>query len=475
LQTGYITEHGISIPKGQLVETVVEWKSDRFIVVKIPGKNREERRNLVIKCIKLATTCKARMIMMDIHAKKTVPIEFKQVVDAYAKVRQGGKASGIDNESWSDFGKKAEKNLYVVWNRMASGSYFPQAVREKEIPKKDGKMRKLGIPAIRDRIAQEVVRKFMEVRIDKLFHENSYAYRPLKSAHQAIDQVRENCYRYDWVIDLDISKFFDEIDHELMMKAVKHVIKEKWVWIYVERWLKAPIMKEDGTIEQKEGKGTPQGGVISPFLANLYLHFTFDQWLTKTQPSVSFVRYADDIVVHCKSKKQAEYILGTIKRRLKETKLEVKEEKTRIAYCKDYRRTEKHEVVKFEFLGFSFQPRSIKSKIDGRLITGFAGEINQSNQKKIRQEIREWKQWNNPRMELTDIANHFNSKLRGWIGYYGIYGKRSLRRVLWSLERRILKWLQDKYKKGYRKACNKLEQEKEQNPKLFYHWETGYW
>src|SRR4030066_859761 len=246
------------------------------------------------------------MIMLNVHIDKTVPIEFRQVVKAYWKVRKGGKAVGIDNESWTDFEKETEKNLYVIWNRLASGSYHPQAVREVEIPKKDGKKRKLGIPTLRDRIAQQVVKEHMERRIDRLFHENSYGYRPLKSAHQAIEQVRRNCYRQDWVIDMDISKFFDEIDHGLMIKAVENVMEGKWGKMYVERWLRMPVQKQDGTLQQKAGKGTPQGGVISPLLANLYLHFTLDMWLTKHYPRVNFVRYADDVGVNCTSKAEAE-------------------------------------------------------------------------------------------------------------------------------------------------------------------------
>jgi len=364
--------------------------------------------------------------------------------------------------------------LYVIWNRLSSGSYYPKAVREVEIPKKDGKKRKLGIPTIRDRIAQQVLKEYIEKRIDGLFHENSYGYRPLKSAHQAIEQVRKNSYKYDWVIDMDIHKFFDEIDHSLMMKALEHVIKEKWVLMYVERWLKMPIEKKDGTIEIRGEKGTPQGGVISPLLANLYLHYAFDVWLTKTHSEVSFVRYADDIVIHCKSKTQAEKVLEAIKVRLSEVRLEIKQEKTRIAYCKDYRRKESHENVKFEFLGFSFQPRACKSKFDNKSFTAFTAEISQSNQKKIRESIKDGMQWNNTSIELTYIANLFNSKLRGWIGYYGIYGKHRLRLSLQVLDMRIIKWLRRKYRLGIKKACIKLNTVKEQNPKLFYHWESGF-
>ncbi|MGQ3683412.1 MAG: group II intron reverse transcriptase/maturase [Candidatus Loosdrechtia sp.] len=410
---------------------------------------------------------------MNVHVCKTVPIEYSQVVNAYHKVKKGGKAAGIDNESWREFDKEAEGNLYVIWNRLASGSYHPQAVREVEIPKKDGKMRKLGIPTLRDRIAQQVVKDYMEKKIDRLFHKNSYGYRPLKSAHQAIEKVRQNCYRQDWVIDMDISKFFDEIDHGVMIKAVEHVMEEKWVKMYVERWLQMPVQKQDGTLQTKAGKGTPQGGVISPLLANLYLHFTFDVWLSKYYPQVNFVRYADDIVVHCTSKAEAEKVLEAIKRRLAEVKLEIKEEKTRIVYCRDYRRKARHDVVKFEFLGFSYQPRARKSKRDGKLFSAFAAEISQSNQKRIRAVIREQKLWRNTQVEMTEIAKQLNSKLRGWVGYYGKYSIRSLRNTLTMIDRKLIKWLRKKHKIGYQKAAAKLNSIRQANPVLFYHWKMG--
>lgn len=411
---------------------------------------------------------------MNIHVQKSLPIEFIQVEKAYRKVRQGGKATGIDEESWTDFDKEIGNNLYVIWNRLASGSYHPQAVREVEIPKQDGKKRKLGIPTLRDRIAQQVVKAYMEKKVDKLFHEHSYGYRPMKSAHQAIEQVRQNSYKYDWVIDMDISKFFDEIDHELMLKAVDHVIGEKWVKMYVERWLQMPVQKKDGTIEPKAGKGTPQGGVISPLLSNLYLHFTLDAWLSKYYPKVSFVRYADDVIIHCTSKVEAEQVLEAIRHRLAEVKLQINEEKTRIAYCKDYRRKLKHDAVKFEFLGFSYQPRARISNDGSKLFIAFTAEISQSNQKKIRKEIRENKVWRNTSIEAKDIANQFNSKLRGWVNYYGKYSKRCLRSAIIKIDIRLVKWLGKKHKTGYRKSVEKLKMIRQANPHLFYHWEKGY-
>lgn len=411
---------------------------------------------------------------MNVHVKKTVPIEFSQVVKAYRKVKKGGKAVGIDNQSWVEFDKQTERNLYVIWNRLASGSYHPQAVREVEIPKKDGKVRKLGIPTLKDRIAQQVLKDYMEKRIDRLFHDNSYGYRPLKSAHDAVEQVRQNCFKQDWVIDMDISKFFDEMDHELVLKATEYVMDEKWVKLYVERWLKMPIQKKDGTLQQKEGKGTPQGGVISPLLANLYLHFSLDMWLSKHFPQVNFVRYADDIVIHCNSKEEAEMVLEAVKQRLTEVKLQVNESKTRIAYCKDYKRKEKHETVKFEFLGFSYQPRARMGKFDGSKYTAFTAEISQSNQKRIRDTIRENKLWNNTTLEITDIAKSLNMKLRGWINYYSKYSQRTLRRALFKVDMRVIKWLKNKYKINSRKSIFKLKQIKQANPSLFYHWKNGF-
>jgi group II intron reverse transcriptase/maturase len=400
-----------------------------------------------------------------------VPIEYSQVEAAYTKMRQGGKASGVDKESWELFDKNKEDNLYVIWNRMSAGSYHPQAVREVEIPKKDGKTRKLGIPTLKDRIAQEVVKAYMEERIDKLFHEDSYGYRPLKSAKQAIEKTREYCYKYDWVIDMDIANFFDEIDHELMLKAVEHVMPEKWVKMYVERWLKMPIQKADGSLIAKEGKGTPQGGVISPLLANLYLHYTLDKWLPRKYPATSFVRYADDMVIHCRTKAEAEEILEAVRQRLIEVKLQIKEAKTKIVYCKDYRRKEKHESVKFEFLGFSFQPRArISKQVEGTTFLAFTAEISQSNQKRIRETIARAAIWKKTTLTIQEIASYLNPQIRGWINYYGIFSRAKLRRVMLKIDQRIIGWIKKKYKVRYRKALARHRMIKTENPNLFYHW-----
>ena len=413
---------------------------------------------------------------MNVHVTKTVPITFKMVVDAYRKVRAGGKAAGIDGESWEEFDKDVQSNLYVIWNRMSSGSYHPSAVREVEIPKKDGKMRKLGIPTLRDRIAQGVVKEYMEKKIDHQFHEHSYGYRPLKSSRGAIEEVRKNCKDQDWVIDLDISKFFDEIDHDLLLKGVEKMIEEKWVRMYVSRWLKMRIVNKEGKEYDREGKGTPQGGVISPLLSNIFLHYALDKWLELNYGHISFVRYADDMVIHCKTREEAERILSAIKERLGQVKLRLNEQKTQIVYCKDYRRKENHQKVQFGFLGFSYQPRKSKSQYEeSKSYTAYTAEISKENQKKIREVIKETIHWRNTSMEIRDIAKKLNSKLRGWINYFGLYGKGALRRTMIYLDYHIVRWLQAKHKiSGIREATRKLTAIMKENPRMFYHWEKGY-
>lgn len=412
---------------------------------------------------------------MDIHVKKTIPITFDMVVKAYAKVKRGGKAVGIDNESWEIFEQKGiEKSLYVIWNRMASGSYFPQPVREVEILKKDGRKRKLGIPTIRDRIAQQVIKMYMEERIDKRFHKSSYGYRPMKSSKQALQEVRQNCFKLDWVVDLDISNFFDEIDHNLMMKAVKAILPEKWVSMYIERWLEMKVVKSDGSIEERNGRGTPQGGVISPILANLFLHYGLDKWLEINFPQTHFVRYADDVIVHCQTKEEAEGMLEAIQARLYEIGLRTNERKTKIVYCKDYRRKLKQKQVQFDFLGFSYQPTPSKNKITKGMFTTFTPEISKENKKRIRDSIKETVNWRNTTQAIDTIALKLNSKLRGWINYFSMFGKRELRKTLLYLEWKLVYWIQRKHKKGLRWSVNHLDAIKRKNPTLFYHWETNY-
>ena len=302
---------------------------------------------------------------------------------AYKKVRTKGKSAGVDRVSMEEFNVDKIKHLYKLWNRMSSGSYFPPPVKEGEIPKKDGKFRKLGIPTVSDRIGQMVVKDYLEARFEKIFSSNSYGYRPGKSAHQALASVRANCWKHDWVIDLDIKGFFDNIDHDKLMLAVEKHVPERWVLRYIKRWLNMPILKKTGELVENQGKGTPQGGVISPLLANLFLHYALDKWLEKTDATVKFTRYADDVILHCNSKSHADQTLKAVRDRLADCGLEVHPEKTKLVYCRDHRRKGKYPEVKFDFLGYSFQPRTAKAKRTGKLFLGYDCAISISSRKRI--------------------------------------------------------------------------------------------
>jgi group II intron reverse transcriptase/maturase len=377
--------------------------------------------------------------------EKPFPVTMQMVREAHQKVRTKGKAYGVDGVSMKEFEEKLTGNLYKIWNRLASGTYFPPAVREVEIPKKDGKMRKLGIPTVGDRIAQTVIKDYMETSVDKLFHKDSYGYRPLKSAHQALTQARINVRKYDWVIDMDIKGFFDNIDHVLILKALDKVVEEKWVKLYCKRWLEMPVQKTDGTLIAKEGKGTPQGGVISPLLANLFLHYAFDKWITKKHPEISFERYADDIILHCQTQNEAEEILRQITERVVQCKLELHPLKTKIVYCKDYKRKEPYKQVQFDFLGFSFQPRPTKVCQSGKIRNYFDLAISASSQKKITEEFARMNIFRNSTISIEEVADWLYSKIQGWINYYGKFRKWYFLKVFRRLTYRLMLWVQNKY------------------------------
>jgi len=406
---------------------------------------------------------------------KPLPVSKQMVWEAYQKVKTKGKAYGVDEMSMKDFEAKLKGNLYKIWNRLASGTYFPPAVREVEIPKKDGKMRKLGIPTVGDRIAQTVVKDYMETSIDNLFHENSYGYRPLKSAHQALEKARINVRQYDWVIDMDIKGFFDNISHDLILKALDKVGTEKWVRMYCKRWLEMPVQKTDGAIVSKDGRGTPQGGVISPLLANLFLHYAFDMWITKKHPSICFERYADDVIVHCHTKRVAEYILEQISERMSQCQLELHPLKTKIVYCKDYKRKETHKIVQFDFLGFSFQPRPTKDYRTGRIQNQFDLSISKASQKKIVEEINSFRihRWSTGAIE--EIADTLYSRLQGWINYYGKFRKWEFLNIFRRLSFRLMQWVQNKYKiTSVKQSFIWLRNYQNEHPNLFAHWRYGY-
>jgi len=402
---------------------------------------------------------------------KPFNISKRVVYKAYKRVKANKGAAGVDEESIADFEKDLKNNLYKIWNRMSSGSYFPPPVRIVEIPKDDRSQRKLGVPTVADRISQMVVKIYFEPEVEPYFHPDSYSYRPKKSAIKAVGVARKRCWRYDWVLDLDIKGFFDNIDHGLMMRAVRKHTKCKWILLYIERWLKAPAQLEDGTLVERD-KGTPQGSVISPLLANLFLHYAFDEWMRRNYPYINFERYADDVIVHCKSEKQAQSLKAVIERRLGECKLELHPVKTKIVYCRDDNRRGSYPHEKFDFLGYEFRPRGAKNRF-GKCFVNFSPAIRPKAAKKVRDVIRSWKVHRMSDKSIEDISRIFNPVIRGWVTYYGSYYKTALYPLFDQLNCALRNWAMRKYKRlrgKKRRARYWLGRIARRQPYLFAHW-----
>jgi RNA-directed DNA polymerase len=397
-----------------------------------------------------------------------------EVWEAYKRVKANKGAAGVDEQSIEDFEKRLKKNLYKIWNRMSSGSYLPPPVRTVKIPKANGGERKLGIPTVSDRIAQQVVKSRLEPEVDRLFHADSYGYRPGKSALDAVGRARERCWRYDWVVDLDIKGFFDNLDQNLLMRAVKKHAKDQWLVLYIERWLKAPVQEEDGKLIPRE-KGTPQGGVISPLLANLFLHYAFDRWITVKYPHVPFERYADDAIVHCKTETEAQAVRAAIAMRLGECGLELHPEKTRIVYCKDDDRRRRYPNEKFDFLGYTFQARRSKNR-KGKFFINFSPAVSNKAAMAMRTEVRSWNLPQRSDKAIEDLSRMFNPIVRGWIRYYGRYYPSALYPTMRQLDRDLALWAKRKYKKlrGHlRRATHWIARISRRAPALFACWQMG--
>lgn len=396
------------------------------------------------------------------------------VYNSYLKVKEKDGSGGIDKQSIDMFNENLGDNLYKIWNRMTSGSYYPPAVRTVFIPKKQGGERPLGIPTVSDRIAQGVVKDYVEPSLENIFHNSSFGCRPGKSAHDALQQCLGNCIKHAWVIDVDIKGFFDNLDHNIMLKLLKQYGVEKWVILYAERWLKTGVQQKDGSIEIKK-KGTPQGGVISPLLANLYLHDCFDAWMEEVYPQNPFERYADDIVIHCNSKEEAEQLEEKVRVRMKEYELDLHPEKTKIVYCKNYQRTENHEKNSFKFLGYSFEPRAKQDKFGRKkYIIVFNAGISCESKTGIRVKLREIfpRRWSSQSLEW--FAKCLNPKIRGWINYYARFNKYETYKVFYYLNERIRQWIKNTYKirsNGW--LYKKYQEIQSSNPTLFYHWRLG--
>jgi RNA-directed DNA polymerase len=407
---------------------------------------------------------------------KTQEISKKQVWDAWNHVKKGGKGMGIDQVGVEKIEMNLQKYLYPLWNRLASGSYVPPPVKEVSIPKGDGTLRKLGIPTILDRVAQQVIRAELEPIVEPKFHSSSFGYRPKRSAHDALEQCVKNCSTRWYVVDLDIKGFFDNIDHANMIKVLRRHTDKKHILLYCERWLKANVYRENGEMEARE-KGTPQGGVISPLLANIYLHEVFDKWMAEIFPSVPFERYADDIVVHATSAKQAEFLMESVRKRLALGSLELSKEKSKIVYCvRNARSTLDINTYtnSFDFLGYTFKPRCCKAK-DGRLFSGFGPGMSKKKQQSAIAKLRELavQQWTNK--TLVDIADELAPILRGWINYFGRFRPIEMTCVFSNLNARLAKWANKKFKlRSPARGYYWVMREWEKNPCLFVHWKEGF-
>lgn len=394
-------------------------------------------------------------------------------VEAFKQVKANAGAAGVDRQSLEDYQRNLKDNTYKLWNRMSSGCYFPPPVMAVPIPKKSGGFRTLGIPTVADRIAQQVVKMMFEPEVEPHFLPDSYGYRPNKSALDAIGITRERCWRYDWVLEFDIKGLFDNIPHDLLMKAVRKHTECKWVILYIERWLKAPMQMDAGELVQRE-KGTPQGGVISPLLSNLFLHYAFDLWMQKQHTDKPWCRYADDGLVHCRTKTQAGKLLSDLRTRFKECGLELHPDKTRIVYCKDNKRNGKHTNVSFDFLGYTFRGR--RAKGGEEIFLNFLPAVSRSSLKAMRRKTRQLNWRNRTDLTLAQIAEAFNPVLQGWLNYYGAYYRTAIHPVWRHFNMTLVAWAMRKYKslKGRKIAANRYIENLAQKDKgLFVHWKQG--
>ena len=406
-------------------------------------------------------------------ATKPFNISKHEVIESFKAVKANAGSAGIDKQSIEDFEKNLKDNLYKIWNRMSSGTYFPPPVKAVPIPKKSGGKRILGVPTVADRVAQMVVKRAFEPMVEPYFLPDSYGYRPNKSALDAVGITRERCWRYSWILEWDIKGLFDNIDHEKLLQAVRKHTDCRWVILYIERWLKAPMQLEDGTLVERT-KGTPQGGVVSPVLSNLFQHYAFDVWMTRTHPDTPWCRYADDGLAHCKTEREAQELRAALTRRLAECGLELHPDKTRIVYCKDGKRKKEYPNTKFDFLGYTFRPRVVKNSKSKTLFVSFTPAVSSKALTLMRQATRRWNYRNRTELSLEDISRMSNPILRGWVQYYGRYSPSAMRPVLRHFNMTLVAWAMRKYKrlKGHKsRAMRLMEKIFKRQPWLFVHWE----
>jgi RNA-directed DNA polymerase len=403
---------------------------------------------------------------------KSYHIPKQRVFEAWKLVKKNYGAAGVDGESLQKFEENLKDNLYNLWNRMSSGSYMPPPVKGVDIPKGTGGIRRLGVPTVSDRVAQTVVKLTLEPELEPNFHEDSYGYRPGKSAHDAVRVTRERCWKFDWLLEFDVKAMFDNIPHSLVMKALEHHTKEKWILLYCERWLKAEMMNPGGELVPRS-LGTPQGGVISPLLMNLFLHYGFDLWMGREFPKLPWVRFADDACIHVRTQAEGEEVRKRLESRLREIGLEMHPEKTRLIYCRDESRRINHDHTSFTFLGYEFRSRCARRR-DGKLFSRFLPAVGKEQLKQMRRKIK------------TDLALHMkhhwtieqvailvNPVMRGWLNYYGAFYGSEMSKICRHLNLVVCQWIRRKYKrlKGGRSNGFKLMQVlHKRNPTLFVHW-----
>lgn len=409
--------------------------------------------------------------------EKTKPFHIpKQLfVQAYKLVKANAGAAGVDQESLEDFAKNLKDNLYKLWNRMSSGSYFPPPVKAVPIPKKSGGERILGVPTVSDRIAQTVVKLIFEPCVEPYFHPDSYGYRPNKSALDAIGVTRQRCWYYDWVLEYDIKGLFDNLDHQLLMKAVKKHTDNKWVLLYIKRWLTTPMQLPDGSLQEK-ARGVMQGGVISPILSNLFLHYVFDAWMGRKYPKTPWCRYADDALAHCKTESEAKQLLAELTTRFRECGLELHPDKTKIVYCKDGSRKKDYPNKSFDFLGYTFRGRPCKNTKHNSMFISFTPAVSKEAQKSMRKVTKKSKVRKRSDLSLNDISRWYNPIIRGWINYYGKYSRSALYPVWRHLNQSLVAWAMRKYKPLRRhkiRASNFIQRIAMKQPNLFAHWKEG--
>lgn len=397
------------------------------------------------------------------------------VWEAWRKVQANKGAPGVDEQAITEFEQDLQNNLFKLWNRMSSGSYFPSAVKTVEIPKSGGGTRSLGIPTVADRIVQTAAALELEKMVEPVFHPSSFGYRPGRSALDAVGVCRERCWRRNWVVDFDIRSFFDMVPHDKITAAVAHHTDQKWILLYVDRWLNAPMRQPDGTLAERNGRGTPQGSAISPLLANLFMHYAFDAWMTREFPGVSFERYCDDVIAHCDSEAQARQVRDAVAARLGEFGMELHPDKTRLVYCKDNDRRGDHEHTSFTFLGYTFRPRLSRNRW-GKHFVNFTPAVSREAVTRMSREIRSWHIPRRSDKSLRDLALMFNREVQGWINYFGRFYKSMLYPLFQHLNRKLVGWAMQKYKRlrrRERRATRWLADIACREPDLFAHWRLG--